>query len=125
MQSFERGRVTGLAGVETVVTLYPDKLGARMKNSVIRMLKNAHVTGGWTSKSKRLTEKLAERFQLCMTKGRYGSLTLYASPEPEVRGELINLIRADLSLFLLEADTHSRKWRIAQAEETKIGRAHV
>lgn len=37
----ERGRATGMPGTKTTVTLYPQTLGVRMRNSIIRVPEEA------------------------------------------------------------------------------------
>jgi len=51
MNNNARGRITGIPGTETTVKLYPQRLGARMRNNIIRMLENRTLTGGWSAMS--------------------------------------------------------------------------
>lgn len=118
MHSNERGRLTGINGVESVLTLYPNRLGPRIKKNVIKMFENAHITGGWQSQSRQVAEALAQKFNLNILQTRWCGITLYGQPEPDVRDQLIALVRADISAWLLD-NTHSHhKWYRDQAAET-------
>ncbi len=118
MYANERGRVTGIAGMESVLTLHPDRLSPRIKNAVIKMLQNAHITGGWQSKSRQVAEQLAETFQLSVLQTRWNGLTLYAQPTAEVRDQLIEFVKADISLFLLEHPDYHRSYYTNSARAT-------
>jgi hypothetical protein len=118
MHSNERGRLTGIAGMESVLTLHPDRISPRIKNSVIKMLQNAHITGGWQSQSRQVAEQLAETFQLTVLQTRWNGLTLYAQPTAEVRDQLIEFVKADIALFLLENPSYHRSYYTNAAQET-------
>ena len=118
MHANERGRLTGINGVESVLTLYPDRLGPRIKQAVIKMFENAHITGGWRSQSRQVAEALAEKYSLSILQTRWNGLTLYAQPSPEIRDQLIEFVQADIALFLLENPTYHRSWYSQQAQTT-------
>jgi hypothetical protein len=118
MYANERGRITGIAGMESVLTLHPDRIGPRIKNSVIKMLQNAHITGGWKSQSRQVAEQLAETFQLSVLQTRWNGLTLYAQPTAEVRDQLIEFVRADIAAFLLEHPDYHRSYYTNSARAT-------
>jgi len=118
MHANERGRLTGINGVESVLTLYPDRLGPRIKQAVIKMLENAHITGGWRSQSRQVAEALAEKYNLSILQTRWNGLTLFAQPTPEVRDQLIELVKADIALFLLDNPNYHRSWYTQQAQTT-------
>ena len=117
MQSFARGRLTGINGMVSELTLHPENLGPRIKKSVIKMLENAHITGGWSSQSRQVAEALAERFSLSVLQTRWQGLTLYAQPKPEIRDKLIELVRADIAAFLLENPNYHRSYYADAAQE--------
>lgn len=118
MHANERGRLTGINGVESVLTLYPERLGPRIKKNVIKMLENAHITGGWASQSRQVAEALASKFSLSILQTRWNGLTLYAQPVPDVRDKLIELVRADIASFILENPTYHRSYYTNLAQET-------
>ncbi len=118
MYANERGRLTGIAGMESVLTLHPDRLSPRIKNAVIKMLQNAHITGGWQSKSRQVAEQLAETFQLSVLQTRWNGLTLYAQPTAEVRDQLIEFVKADIAAFLLEHPDYHRSYYTNSARDT-------
>ena len=74
MNNNARGRITGMPGTETRVTLYPQRLGVRMRNSIIRMLENRIVEGGWSSQSARITRALAAKYNLQVSNQHWNGL---------------------------------------------------
>lgn len=117
MHAFERGRITGINGMVSELTLHPEHLGPRIKKNVIRMLENAHITGGWSSQSRQVAETLAQRFNLSVLQTRWQGLTLYAQPRPEIRDQLIELIHADIAAFLLENPGYHTSYYANAAQE--------
>ena len=115
---YERGRLTGISGMESVLTLNPASMGPRIKKSVIRMLEKAHITGGWASQSRKVAELLADKFGLSILQTRWNGLTIYAPPTDEVRDQLIALVRADIAAFLLDNPTSYSNWYTDQAAKT-------
>jgi len=118
MQAFERGRLTGISGMESVLTLNPASMGPRIKKSVIKMLETAHITGGWSSQSRKVAELLAEKYSLNILQTRWNGLTIYAPPTDAVRDELIGLVRADITAFTLDNPGYHRSWYVEQANKT-------
>ena len=115
---YERGRLTGISGMESVLTLNPANMGPRIKKSVIRMIENAHITGGWASQSRKVAELLAEKFGLNVLQTRWNGLTIYAPPSTDLRDQLIELVRADITAFLLDNPSYHRTWYVDQANTT-------
>ena len=115
---YERGRLTGIQGMESVLTLKPENMGPRVKKSVIRMLDEAHITGGWYSRARRITELLVEQFGLNVIQTTWRTLTIHAQPTEDTRDQLIELVRADITAFLLENPEFHRSWYTDQANKT-------
>ena len=115
---YERGRLTGIQGMESVLTLKPENMGPRVKKSVIRMLDEAHITGGWYSRARRITELIVEQFGLNVIQTTWRTLTLHTQPTEDTRDQLIELVRADITAFLLENPEFHRSWYIDQANKT-------
>lgn len=115
---YERGRLTGISGMESVLTLNPASMGPRIKKSVCKMIENAHITGGWASQSRKVAELLAEKFSLSILQTSWNGLTIYAPPTPEIRDKLIELVRADFAAFLLDNPSYARTWYSDQANKT-------
>lgn len=118
MNSFERGRLTGISGMESKLTLNPQYMGPRVKKNVIKMLENAHITGGWSSKSRQIAEALADKFNLSVLQTRWQGLTLYAQPAPDVRDKLIEFVKADIAIFLMENPAYHGSWYSDNAQTT-------
>ena len=97
----ERGRITGMPGTEVSVTLHPQRLGVRMRNSIIRMLENRTIEGGWSSQSRKLAEAIAEKHGIqCSANNWNGIRVLGMSAEaaPRIR----EVVVADWTAYLLE-----------------------
>jgi hypothetical protein len=74
MNNNARGRITGMPGTETTVKLYPQRLGVRMRNSIIRMLESRIVQGGWSSQSAQITKALAAKYNLQVSNQHWNGL---------------------------------------------------
>lgn len=102
MNNNERGRITGLPGTETVVTLYPDRLGTRMRNMVIRMLEQHIIVGGWASQSRQLVEALAATYELQIsTVNNWNGIEIYGL-NADSAPLIADVVRADYAAFALE-----------------------
>lgn len=58
LRSYDKRRITTLPGVKTVATLYPDKLGTKLKGTLIEALHSDASKFGWSSKSRQLFDAL-------------------------------------------------------------------
>jgi sulfur relay (sulfurtransferase) DsrC/TusE family protein len=74
MNNNARGRITGMPGTETTVKLYPQRLGVRMRNSIIRQLENRVLTGGWASDSRKIAQALAAKYNLQVSNQHWNGL---------------------------------------------------
>ncbi len=102
MNNNERGRITGMPGTETTVTLYPQRLTARMRNSIIRMIEARAITGGWSSQSRRLAENLAEKFNLqCSVVNGYRGMRIVGLSEAAAP-HIAEVVHTDWTAWLLE-----------------------
>jgi hypothetical protein len=101
MNNNERGRITGMPGTETTVTLYPQRLGVRMRNNIIRMIENRFITGGWSSGSAKLARALAVKYQLQVSNNRWNGMRIMgitSSAAPLVS----EIVQADFTAWILE-----------------------
>jgi len=101
MKLYERGRATGMPGTETTVTLYPQRLGVRMRNSVIRMIENRVITGGWSSKSRQIAESLVEKYGLQVSTSNYAGIRVLGM-SAEAAPLIKELLQADWTAWILE-----------------------
>lgn len=108
MNCNERGRLTGMAGTETTVTLHPQRLGVRMRNSIIRMLEARAITGGWTSQSRKLAEAIADKYGLqCSVSNSYRGVRVVGITE--AAAPLVSeLVHADWTAWILENPDYRR-----------------
>lgn len=104
----ERGRITGMPGTQTTVTLYPQTLGVRMRNNIIRMLEARTIVGGWSSKSSQLAEALAAKYGLqCSVSNNYRGLRIVGITETAAP-LVADVVRADWTAWILENPEYSR-----------------
>lgn len=102
MNNNERGRLTGMVGTETTITLHPQRLTARMRNSIIRMIESSAITGGWSSQARRLAENLAEKYGIqCTITHHYRGLRIVGLSE-EAAPHIAEIVHADWTAWLLE-----------------------
>ncbi|WP_396190071.1 hypothetical protein [Flavobacterium sp.] len=97
----ERGRITGMPGTTTTVMLHPRRLGARMRNNIIRQLENRVITGGWQSKSAQLAKALAAKYGLQVSNNHWNGMRILGITEGA--GPLVaEIVRADYTAWILE-----------------------
>jgi hypothetical protein len=105
MNNNDRGRITGMPGTETTVKLYPQRLGVRMRNNIIRMLENRVLTGGWSSKSRQIAQALAIDNGLQVGSNNWNGLRvlgLTAKAAPLIK----EVVHADWTAWLLEQPSY-------------------
>lgn len=118
MNNNERGRITGMPGTETTVTLYPQRLTARMRNNIIRMIEARAITGGWSSQSRRLAENLAEKFNLqCSVVNGYRGMRIVGLSEAAAP-HIAEVVHTDWTAWLLEHPECGSGYFKAQYENT-------
>lgn len=101
MNHNERGRATGLPGTQTTVTLYPQTLSVRMRNSVIRMLENRMLEGGWSSNARKIAEALAEKYKLQASVNNWNGIHVMGITK-EAAPHVKDIVYADWTAWLLE-----------------------
>jgi hypothetical protein len=114
----ERGRITGMPGTQTSVTLYPQTLGVRMRNNIIRMLESRAITGGGTSQSRKLAEAVAGKYNLqCSVVNNYRGLRIVGISE--TAAPLVSeVVNADWVAWLLENPEYRTGYYRSQYEQT-------
>jgi hypothetical protein len=107
-----------MPGTTTTVTLYPQTLGARMRNSIIRMLEARTITGGWTSQSRKLAEAIADKHGLqCSVGNQYRGLRVVGISE--AAAPLVSeIVNADWTAWLLENPEYRSGYYKGQYEAT-------
>ena len=114
----ERGRITGMPGTQTSVALHPQRLTARMRNSIIRMLENCTIEGGWSSQSRKLAEALADKYGLqCSVSNGYRGLRVVGITDAAAQ-EVAEIVHADWTAWRLENTEYGRGYFNTQHEET-------
>jgi hypothetical protein len=105
MNNNERGRITGMAGTETTVTLHPQRLGVRMRNSIIRMLENRVLNGGWSSKSRQIAQALAEKYDIQCSVNNWNGVRVIGLSEAAAPS-VAEIVHADWTAWVLEEPTY-------------------
>jgi hypothetical protein len=119
MNHNSRGRLTGMPGTETTVTLHPQRLGVRTRNSIIRMIENRTLQGGWQSKSKRIAQELSKQYGLqCGSTNGNGLRILGLSVE--AAPSVAEVLRADWTARLLEAPPSRNGYYEDQYKEAMV-----
>lgn len=105
MNNNERGHITGMPGTETTVKLYPQRLGVRMRNSIIRMLENRVLEGGWSSKSRQIAQELAAKHHLQLVKPHSNGLRVLGLT-PQAAPLVREIVHADWTAWTLEEPSY-------------------
>lgn len=105
MNNNERGRITGMPGTETTVKLYPQRLGARMRNNTIRMLENRVLEGGWSSNSRKIAQALAIKHGLQVGSNNWNGLRVLGLT-PQAAPPIKEIVHADWTAWTLEEPTY-------------------
>jgi hypothetical protein len=103
MNNSDRGRITGMPGTKTTVTLYPQTLSARMRNSIIRMLESCVIDGGRSSKAKLTAQALSEQYglQCSVMNSYYRGLRIVGITDAAAQ-EVTEIVHADWTAWSLE-----------------------
>ena len=116
MNNNERGRITGMPGTETTVTLHPQRLGTRMRNSVIRMLETRMLEGGWSSQSRKIAETLAANNGLQVSTNNWNGIRVRGITR-EAADAVKELTRADYTAWILENPEYRNGYYRAQFDK--------
>jgi hypothetical protein len=105
MNNNDRGRITGMPGTETTVKLYPQRLGVRMRNNIIRQLENRVLTGGWSSKSRQIAQALAVNHGLQVGSNNWNGLRVLGLT-PQAAPPIKEVVHADWTAWTLEEPSY-------------------
>ena len=119
MNSFQRARITGMPCTETTVTLHPQRLGVRMRNSIIRMLECRTLQGGWSSKSKRIAQALSQQHGLQCGSTNWNGLHILGL-SAEAAPSVAEVVRADWTAWLLEEPTYRKGYYKDRYEDAMV-----
>ena len=117
MNNNDRGRVTGLPGTTTTVTLHPQRLGVRMRNSIIRMLENRIIVGGWSSKSRQIAEAISEKHGLQCGVSNWNGIRVLGLSDAAAP-LLAETLHADWTAWILENPAYRGGYYRAQYENS-------
>jgi hypothetical protein len=105
MNNNARGRITGMPGTETTVKLYPQRLGVRMRNNIIRQLESRALTGGWSSKSRQIAQALAVKHGLQLSANNWNGIRVLGLT-PQAAPHIKEIVHADWTAWMLEQPTY-------------------
>jgi hypothetical protein len=105
MNNNERGRLTGMPGTVTTVALYPQRLSVRMRNSIIRMIENRSIEGGWSSKSRQIAESLCKQYGLQVGINNGNGVRIIGM-SAEAAPLLLETVQADWAAWLLDVPSY-------------------
>jgi sulfur relay (sulfurtransferase) DsrC/TusE family protein len=90
-----------MPGTETTVKLYPQRLGARMRNNIIRQLESRALTGGWASKSRQIAQALAVKNGLQLSANSWNGIRVLGLT-PQAAPLIKEVVQADWTAWILE-----------------------
>lgn len=109
MHHWDIARAAKIVGMQTTMNLDPTKITVRIKNRLIRWLEKGEYVGGWSSKSRRVAEVLAKEFDLPQALRTWEGIRV-RYPTPELRKEMMDLVRADWTLALIDYPGYNKSW---------------
>lgn len=101
MHHWDIARAAKVVGMQTTMQLDPTKITVRIKNRLIRWLEKGEYVGGWSSKTRRVAESLATTYDLPQSLRTWEGVRV-RRPSPELRKEMMELVRADWTAAVLE-----------------------
>lgn len=106
---YQAARMLTTAGVTADIYFDPDEITGRMRNSIAKQIESGNITGGWSSHAARIAKVLCTQFKLPYIHGDYWGLHVQFT-DVKARAEAVELMRADLSAYIMKDDAHSAYW---------------
>lgn len=97
----EIGRMAKTMGMVTSISLDPNQVSVRVKNSVKRMLRKGRITGGWSSQSAKLAEHIRDKFELPVTRDNWRGVQI-STISMETKAKLKEIVQADWAVMNLD-----------------------
>lgn len=96
LTSNEYGSFSKLPGARTKVQIDPTKLSTRMRNAVIKMIESGTSVGGYSAKSQKLANAIADAYAVPMVKlQNYGALVVDRRLSEDAVKHLERMVLAD------------------------------
>jgi hypothetical protein len=105
MNNNARGRITGMPGTETTVKLYPQRLGVRMRNKIIRMMEARAIEGGWSSMARQIAVAMAEKYDIQCSVNNWNGVRVIGLSEAAAPS-VAEIVHADWTAWVLEEPTY-------------------
>jgi hypothetical protein len=105
LSHWEIARASKTQGVVVSLTIDPKLISPRIRNKLVRWLKQGTLEGGYRSEARKLGDLLAKAFDLDMSCYYRNSLSV-VDASPELCDELLELRKADWSAFAMENGVH-------------------
>jgi hypothetical protein len=113
MNNNARGRITGMAGTETTVTLHPQRLTARLRNKIIRMMEARAIEGGWSSKARQIAVAMAEKYDIQCSVNNWNGVRVIGLSEAAAPS-VAEIVHADWTAWLLENPEYNKGYYSGQ-----------
>jgi hypothetical protein len=99
---FQTARVLTLPGVKTTMTLDPRSIPPRLRKMAARMIEDGVAVGGWSSKSAKIAQIVAENFGISLGCVRPSNHYTDVPKDDAVRAEVVRIMEVDLVQYLLQ-----------------------
>lgn len=99
---FQTARVMALPGIKTTMTLDPRSIPPRLRKMAARMIEDGVAVGGWSSKSAKIAQIVAENFGISLGRVRPSKHYMDVPKADDVRAEVVRIMEVDLVQYLLK-----------------------
>lgn len=106
---YQAARMLTTAGVKADIHFNPTMVTTRLRKSIQKQVESGNITGGWSSHASRIAKVLCTQFKLPYIHGDYWGLHVQFT-DVKARAAVVELMRADLSAYVLKDDAHSAYW---------------
>lgn len=100
-------RVANAMAVRTTVHIDPTKITPRIKNKLIKWLRDGIVVGGYRSEARKLADLLCDKFDLPAARSLWSGVNL-SYPSEALAREVVALLHADWASFILEQPHYAK-----------------
>lgn len=94
-------RAAKTMGATTTIKIDPTRITVRIKNKLLKWLKDGEYVGGYSSMARRLAEALANKYDLPSSLKHWRGVEI-KHPTRDMANEVIELLRADWTAYILE-----------------------
>lgn len=114
---YQASRMLTTAGVTADIYFNPTQITTRMRRSIQRQIAAGNITGGWSSHASRIAKILCEQFNLPYVKNVWHGISV-RTQDKETQERMVELVRADLTAYLLSGENSNNPYYKRHAEES-------